>query len=829
MMELQAPDRQTQNRDLMPLEGRFALLPGDTAAQTTRPARTQSRVSLAFRLQLAASAIRRDIGRMVREEAQHGRAVLFAPVYMGTGAIVWFGIDFDPSLAGLSAGFLILLVTYTLRQEAGALLRHLLLAGTLVLSGMLLAQRQTWRAGTVMLDTPVTTTVTGRVEEREADSRGRWRYVLELQATEAPVLGRAPGMATAFVRGQDQPFDLGDVIKGRARLTPPAGPALPGLNDFAFSAFFDGIGANGYFYGMPDLVTPVSDQGENQTFLERLDIWLTELRIGIGDRIRAILPGDTGAFAASLVTDERRAISNDTTEALRVSGLAHIIAISGLNMALSAGIFYVGLRYGFSLFPGLAQAWPIKKIAALGALVTVTAYYLISGFGVSAERAFVMMAIMLIAVLFDRPSISLRNVALSAIAILILSPSEALGPSFQMSFAATLALVSGYTLWQRRPSREGLLRKLALFRLMAPLFRFFGGIASTSFIGGLSTAIFSIEHFHRLATYGLVANLAAMPVVSFVVMPVGMLAVLLMPFGFDYLPWQVTGWGLDVVIAIAKYVAAWGGNIPFARLPAWLFPTIVAGFMLMTLLRTRLRHLGVLLIALSIAVAAAMSRESMSELLISEDGELVALLQKGRLEPNRERPPDFIFGQWQQALALSDQQLPKMLPPDATTPTRRGKTDPPLRLDFAQQKILKDAMAAALDTVPDGGFACHRKDWCTAILENGRILTTIDSPAYLGAACDTADIVVIPARLRLGGCRSGAMLFTGSSLRRSGAVEIDLEPQAPVIRTAFQGVQRPWNRHRAYDWRSGTFLSAGGPPIEGEPLGQMSPLSDNDG
>jgi hypothetical protein len=387
-----------------------------------------------------------------------------------------------------------------------------------------------------------------------------------------------------------------------------------------------------------------------------------------------------------------------------------------------------------------------------------------------------------------------------------------------MSFAATLALVSGYSLWQRRPSREGGLLRLRIFSPLAAVFRFFGGIASTSFIGGLSTAIFSIEHFHRLATYGLVANLAAMPVVSFVVMPVGMLAVLLMPFGLDYYPWQVTGMGLDAVIAIAKTVAAWGGNIPFARLPVWLFPTIVAGFLLMTLLRTKLRHTGALLVAASVAVVALTPRNPKTEVLISEDGELVALLRNGKLEPNRERPPDFIFGQWQQGLALSDQQPPKMLPPDDTTPTRKDKTGPPLRLDFNQQKILREAMASALDTVPEDGFACHGKDWCAAILDNGRILLTIDNAAYLGPACDIADFVVIPVRLRLNICRSGAQLFTGATLRRSGSIEMDLASEKPEITTAFQGVQRAWSRHRAYDWRSNTFVAP-----------DASPLSDSDG
>ncbi|MGG2477764.1 ComEC/Rec2 family competence protein, partial [Rhizobium sp. BR5] len=181
------------------------------------------------------------------------------------------------------------------------------------------------------------------------------------------------------------------------------------------------------------------------------------LRSAIAERIRTTIGGDAGAFAASIVTDERQAITAQTMEALRLSGLAHIVAISGLNMALASGIFFVGLRLAFSLFPASAQRWPVKKIAAFAALLMTLAYYLISGFAVSAERAWLMMSVMLIAVLFDQPSLSLRNVAISALVILIFSPSEIMGPSFQMSFAATIALVSAYAFWSRwRTDRERL-------------------------------------------------------------------------------------------------------------------------------------------------------------------------------------------------------------------------------------------------------------------------------------------------------------------------------------------------------------------------------------
>ncbi|TXI09971.1 MAG: ComEC family competence protein [Rhizobium sp.] len=784
--------------------------------------RTQDHAPLTSRLLLSLDRLRLGTLKLIEEEAAYGRAILLAPIYMGIGAIFWFEASSDPPPQAILAGLVIFSAGFLFRREAGRLLRHLLFAGMLICLGMALAQWESWRASTVMLDSAVTTTVTGQVERRESYDNGRWRYVIRVDATEKPSIRRPPDRVTIFVRKQAEPFELGDRVQGRARLTPPAGPALPGLNDFAFSAYFNGIGANGFSYGTPKLLSPAGDNAAN-SLMDRADIWLAGLRNSIGDRIRQTLPGDTGAFAAALVTDERRAISKDTTEALRIAGLTHIVAISGLNMALSAGIFYIGLRYLFSLFPGVAQAWPTKKLAAFGALVTVTAYYLISGFGVSAERAFIMMAIMLVAVLFDRPSLSLRNVALSAIVILVLSPSQVLGPSFQMSYAATLALVSGYSLWKRRRHRETMLSRI---RLLSPLLfvgRFFSGVLSTSFIGGASTAIFSIEHFHRLATYGLAANLAAMPVVSFIVMPFGMAAMLLMPFGLDGPFWKVTGEGLELVITIAKTVAGWGGDITFGRQSGWLMPTFIAGFLVMSILRTRLRHLGLVLLLSSVGVAALGSGVPKPDLMISEDGVLVALRQDDILATNRERPQAFIFEQWQKALVASELQPPTILPTDSRLP-QISKADRHKRLSGEEQNAVRKAMEEALDRTMQGSFACQKGAWCVAMLDNGAMLVTIENAAYLPPACDTANIVVTPIRLRLDHCRSGAMLITGATLRQSGSIEMALNADKPLISAAFENPRRPWTRHRTYDWRTGTF---GAPIAKVSPIARVSPAADS--
>jgi ComEC/Rec2-related protein len=745
---------------------------------------------------------------LIGEEIDHGHLFLFLPVCLGTGSILWFGLARDPPPGSIVAGFMVCTLCAVLTRHR-SLIWHLGLSiASLVLAGMLLAEVETWRRGTVMLDSPVTTVVTGRVERREADGQGRWRYLVRLDATADPQLKRPPERVQLLARSISEDIAIGAVISGRARLSPPSGPALPGLNDFAFSSYFDGIGAIGYFYGAPKQMSPPGDKSassDGKNWLSSLDAVFYQLRSTIAERIRATVPGDAGAFSAAIVTDERRAISPETTEALRLAGLAHIIAISGLNMALAAGIFFVGVRTAFCLFPGVVQAYPVKKIAAGGALAMATAYYLISGFAVSAERAYLMMAILLIAVFFDRPSISLRNIALSAIAILALAPSEVMGPSFQMSFSATVALVAGYAFWARRAAarrKPGLLQMPAA---LATVWTFVAGIFVTSLIGGFSTMIFSVEHFHRIATYGLAANLAAMPLISFVVMPAALVGMLLMPFGLDGPFLHAMGWGLEGVIAIAKIVASWGGDVPVGRQPWWFLSASSAGFVALTLLRSRLRLVGVATMAASLGLALLYPNERRADLLVAEDGQLVALVGHQSVTSNRPRPPDFIYDQWRRVLLLPEHQGPMLLTdPNPVAKASNGKRQP---LTKAQIDAARALMREALRTGTADRFSCVKTAWCIVRSPRGPVIATVENPAYAGAACDLAGIVIVARRLSYESCRSGALLVTSETLRRTGALEIDFAEQgdpSPIkVHAAMIGSDRPWNSHRRYDWRSG--------------------------
>ncbi len=753
------------------------------------------------------------IATCLAEERAFGHDFLFIPVSIGCGAVLWFSLDATPSPVVLIATFLFVAVLALFVRYKAGIAAAVCGPFAFLLLGMLLADFETRRAGTVVLDTPVTTTITGTVARREVDARGYWRYVVDLTATADPTLSRPPQRISVLSRGGGEPIALGATLRGKVRLSPPSGPALPGLNDFAFTSYFRGIGATGFFYKSPDaLVSPVGDARPDKGWLEWADMRLYGLRSAIAERIRTTIGGDAGAFAASIITDERQAISAETMEALRLSGLAHIVAISGLNMALASGIFFVGLRLAFSLFPAFAQRWPVKKIAAFAALLMTLAYYLISGFAVSAERAWLMMSVMLIAVLFDQPSLSLRNVAISALIILAFSPSEIMGPSFQMSFAATIALVSAYAFWSRwRTDRERLFigRKPAWLKVAEMMGAVIGGVITTSLIGGLSTAIYSAEHFHRVTTYGLFANLAAMPLMSLIVMPFALIAMLLMPFGLDAPFLKIMGYGMALVIEVANEVASWGGSAATGRPHGWFIGLASVGFLLLTLLRSRLALLGIPFLLFAFGVSAVTAYRDLPDLLIHEDGELVALLEDGKVSTTKARPQGFVYGQWQRALLLPEKTVPPGFINGESTANTAG-SDSRSKLPPEDMAVVVREMTAALKDAKAGVFTCRKDIWCVASAASGEWIVVLEDGRFAGKACDIADIVVVSRRTSFSQCRSGALLLSRDILRRLGSVEIDFadkreEGVASGLRAAIAGTDRPWSQHRYYDWKSGRF------------------------
>lgn len=693
----------------------------------------------------------------VERERNHGLGFLFLPVAMGSGSGLYFIAARDPPLPalimGLVAGLGAMWIAWRKHPSAARIVGF----AVAVLAGALAAAFEAGQ-GPVLLDADVTTTITGVVQTREFDAQGRVRYLIRLSDTDDPHLGRPPEFIRLVARMAHPPLPVGGRITGRARLSAPSGPVLPGGYDFAFRAFVDGIGAHGFFYKAPrGLAAETATTG----MVEGFGNMLRRLRETISARIRSVLPGDPGGIAAALAVSDRRGITATTVEALRATGLAHILAISGLHMALAAGTLYVGLRLALAGFPALTEAWPVKKFAAVGALIIATAYLLISGGSVPTQRAWVMLAVMLVSVLFDRPALTMRNVALAAIVIILVSPSAVAGPGFQMSFAATAALIAAYAHISRRRSkgssattRSGVFApvpgwvRLALKAVI--------GLAITSLVAGLATGLFSAHHFHRVAAGGLFANLIAMPLVTLVVMPMGLAALLLMPLGLDALPLEIMGLGLQGVIAAARFVQGFGGDLQVGQIPVQSTAIAGLGFVVLVFLRTWLRLGGMVLIALGGVLALPPMAPPDPDVLLSEDGRLVGLLGGGRLATNARRPSRFVFRQWQTAF-----RGPAHAPPFfIDSPVAEGP--PP--------DAVLDPLIAAARAEPSR-FHCASRGVCAA-RHAGLIIVAIDRADLIGAACDRAGLAVVAIPVHMKSCRSGARLITSRMLRQTGSTSL---------------------------------------------------------
>ncbi len=558
-----------------------------------------------------------QFGAVFEREMEAGRGFLWLPVLFGAGIVTYFALPAEPSAVAL------LIATAALaaaawRSRNRVSIYRVFVALTALTAGVTVMKVRTDIVAAPVLSREMTTTVSGWVAEREAASRGGVRVLLTVHDMTNVAPAATPKKVRITVHSRADAISVGDAISVLARLRPPSGPVMPGGYDFARADFYDGVGGGGFAYG----AAKPADVGEAPLGI-RLATPVARMRQTIRERIIAALPGDNGQIAAALVMGDRRGISEATQDAMRSSGLGHILAISGLHMALVAGSAFWLIRALLALSPALAINRPIRKWAAAGALTVGAVYLAISGSGVATQRAFIMLAVMLVAVMIDRRAITLRNVALAALIVLLIEPESLLTASFQMSFAATLALVAGYEAISERADRALVLVDLGDRGVTKRFWLSARSLLLTSLIAGLATMPFAIYHFQRAAPLTLFANLAAMPMVALVVMPMAFLAVLLMPFGLESLPLTVMGLGLDWVVSVARVTAGWTegwGGVPMPPVAALLL--VVVGFLWLSLWRERWRLAGLLPIAAALAVVLLAPRP---DILIDEGGTTVAV------------------------------------------------------------------------------------------------------------------------------------------------------------------------------------------------------------
>src|SRR6202166_3356031 len=572
----------------------------------------------------------------IRAEAGAGRLLPWVPVAFGTGIAFSFPADQESVLpvAAVTAAALCAAALLLRRQK----LFPVAVMIAAVAAGFAVATWKTaWIAHNVLARPMFGVSLSGFVETRDIRERTD-RFVLRVTQIESLRDKTKLDRVRLSVRKGTAP-EVGSFVELKARLQPPLAPLRPGSYDFGRDMFFQGIGASGFVTGsIKTMEAPVSGG-----WSLRYAAFMQGLRDAIDARIRTTLDGDKRAIATALLTGRRDAITTPVNDAMFISGLGHVLSISGYHMAVVASVVFFAVRALLALIPALATGFPIKKWSAAAALAAALFYLLLSGAEVATQRSFFMTAVVLIAIMVDRRAVTFRTLAVAAMIVLVIAPEALVHPSFQMSFAATLGLVALVQIGMPRlfaAPDNSMTARAALW----------GGreimtLALASLVAGLATTPYAAFHFHRVTPYGVLANLAAMPVVSAVVMPAGMLGLLAMPFGLDGVFWWLMGYGIDWMIAVTVWVAALPGAI--GRMAAFgIGPLIAAtvGIILLGLLRTPLRWSGAAVLMLSVIWALAVPQP---DILISGDGHNVGVRGRdGRLHLMKTGKDGFLIKEW---------------------------------------------------------------------------------------------------------------------------------------------------------------------------------------
>jgi competence protein ComEC len=705
-------------------------------------------IALILRAPRAATVAAAGLGRGVRLcgaalLAERDRWPLWIPVVLALGIGIYFALPDEPQTTiAYGLGLAGLMIALSALLTRGTLARVALAGVAAVLIGFGVAKLRTESVAAPALARRIgPVEMTGRVAFAQLHGKGT-RAVIALDSVARDYGRPTPAQVRVSFRHDAGLLVPGARVAFKAVLMPPPAPAAPGDYDFARAAYFDGLGAVGYAYGEPELLAPAPRLG----FWGQIDAFVEHLRWRMSARIHAVLPGSTGAIASAIITGDRGGISEEDESALRDAGLAHVLAIAGLHMALvGMGLFW-SVRAALAAVPRIALVYPIKKWAAITAMLGAGFYLVISGAAAATTRAFIMLAMMLLAILFDRPALSMRSLALAATIILLMRPESLTEPGFQMSFAAVACLIA-VAEWEQRRPRPAVPMRFAQVR------RYLHGIAITSFVGSLATMPYAAYHFDRATHYAVLGNLGAMPIMGFVAMPAAAISVIAMPFGLDAWPLHVMGWGIDAMLWVGRTVSHLPGAVSIVS--AWPISALVlvsAGGLWIAFWRPRWRWLGLGPIAAGLLTSFFAPPP---DLLVARDGQTIAL---------RGRDGLFRFIR---------------LPTDEYSASEWLKRDGDPRA------------AAAANTGPKDAVRCD--EWsCIAKAGDGETIAAVLRYDALAEDCARADIVLsaIPTR---GACIGPKLVIDRFDVARNGAYAVWLGKTLRVESVeAFRG-RRPWS------------------------------------
>jgi competence protein ComEC len=673
---------------------------------------------------------------------------LWAPVAFGGGAAIYFALRTEPPLWPLAAVALLTTGVWlgARRRGLGRVVTLPLMLVACLFLGLAGAKLRAERvAAPIAPALAEPTVVEGWVVDIDSPGDRGHRIVL------APVRIRGlepeatPIRLRATVRGE--PPGPGEAIRLFAIVNPPPPPASPGAYDFGRNAYFQGLGGTAFGLGetREARLTP-------PPWRLRLAMAVNGARFALAQRIVDRLGARTGGIAAAMTTGHETWIAREDLDAMRDSGLAHILSISGLHMAIVGGFAFFLVRLGVAALPWLALRVSGKKIAAVVGLVAVWSYLVLSGAPAPAQRAAVTASVAFAAILLDRPAITMHALAVAAMVVLILQPEAIVTPGFQMSFAATAALVALSEAWPPRIRELSVPWPIAAFQSA----RHWLLVAVTaSLVAGAATGPFAVQHFNRAAMYGLVANLTTSPIADFVMMPALALGALLEPVGLGGPFLWVAGKGVDLMLMIGHWTATLPGAVKtIASAPDHVLPISFLGVLVLCLWQGRLRWLG-----LPFACAVLLwPRAPTPTLWIGDGGTNAAFSEGGAAVVVRPGVRQFAADLWSR---------------------RRGLT---------------------LEPRPDEAWACLRSSCAPAGVASGPVALwwgkTAPDGEQLSALCTSAPLVSVRAVVTaLPPACEGKLVLDGLDYQRGGSVELWRTAQGwHAVWAADVRGDRPWSR-----------------------------------
>jgi competence protein ComEC len=666
-------------------------------------------------------------------------------VALMAGIAAWFVFRSPEAwVATMASGVIVALGALSLwrgREDRGRVLTACVAVGLLVAGGTGLIWLRSALVGTEGIARPLSVELSGRVLERvEQPADQRVRLVL---ATREPESGRAIKVRVNVPLAEDRAgLAEGALVRLRARLMPPAPPMLPGGYDFARAAWFDGLAATGSLQGPVTMLQP-----------SRHATPLAGLQRALSAHVRAQLGGSPGAIAAAFASGDRGAIAQADEDAMRDAGLTHLLSISGVHVsALIAVVYFAALKL-LALWSWLALRVRMPLLAAVCGAAAGVAYTLLTGAEVPTVRSCVGALLVLGALALGREPLSLRMVAVAAAVVLLVWPEALVGPSFQMSFAAVIAIValheSAPARWFLRPREQGWLAWLARHTAMLLIAGFAIELTLTPIV---------LFHFHRAGLYGAFANVIAIPLVSFVTMPAIALALLLDLGGIGAPAWWVAGKSLALLLGIAHWTAGQPGAVRLMpQMSELTFALFLAGGMWLALWRGRVRILG---LVPALVAAALLLATPVPDILVSGDGRQVGITGEGRLLMLRETKSEFTLENLQQLA---------------------GDKGQPLALaDWPGGRCSKDFCVLALKRAG--------REWQVLMSRTRSVI----EERQLAAACERVD-VVISDRWLPSSCHPRWLKADARYLRQSGGLAIGL-PDHRVTAVADSQREQGWWR-----------------------------------